>query len=54
MGKGYLVSGIKGGKTRAKAFRTFNQAKKQNDVWKFQKGWRDLGISEYPSFDQAA
>jgi len=53
MGKGYGVSGVKYGKQRAWAFKTEDEAEAYYNKIKFQKGWRDLGISEHPSYAEA-
>ncbi len=53
MGKGYVVSGVKNGKQRAWAFSNLEKAEEMYNKIKFQRGWRDLGVSERPSFEQA-
>ena len=53
MVKAYIVSGVKNGKQKAWAFPSERQAFKKYDSEKFKRGWRDLGISETPSYEEA-
>jgi len=47
--KCYSVSGKKYGKIRFKVFNSLKQAKQHFEKKQFEKGWKDLGISEWAS-----
>lgn len=53
MAKAFLVSGIKNGKEKAWAFRNYIDARAKMNNVEFQKGWKNLGISEIENYREA-